>query len=347
MEVSNETAEKLEEFSQKNGLDHDDVVEAFKEKYTEVEEKASNVDEDYLETLALRAVRTAELSKFGGTVEGVEMATIGGGIRVWGDDDDPSKGPERDVFIGKALVDINPNEEGGRDYVSSVVADSDDGVDVSEFYSAFSEVGNIVTGEFSISDAFSDNFKVLNADNSTELSVTVPDNKNGIIKDIRNAVPETDIANIADNRSAEQRNDDGNVYPADFGVDVRRMTVDIYDGYKNPEGGFGMYTVRDDTVFDDDDIVESPVFDAANSNENATPGMTCFMDVGDMEYATNSVVEMYGVISKSKDGVIQMNVDGVVPILDEGEFDGYVDNRDSNSSPEREETSSNVDRKSI
>lgn len=339
MEVSNETAEKLEEFAEGNELDYDAVVEQFKENYESASSKAENVDEDYIETLALRTTRTQELAQFQ-SVDGVEMATIGGSVREWGQGENA-----RDVFVGKALVDVDP-EEDGRDFVSTIIADSDEGVDVGAFYNAFSEVGNVVTGEFSISDGFSDEFKVLNATSDTDISVTRLDDNSGVIDDIRNAVPETNIAEIAGNLTAEQRNDDGDVFPADFGVDIRRMTVDIYDGYKNPGGGFGMYTVRDDTVFDEDDIVESPVFDRESAGENATPGLTCFMDLADMEYGKNSVLEFFGPVSKNDDGIVQMNVDGVIPILNEGEFDGYTDNREDES-PEREETSSNVDRKSI
>lgn len=340
MEVSNETAEKLEEFSEENELDHDEVVEAFKEKYEEVEDRAENVDDDYLESLALRSVRTAELAQFQ-SVQGVEMATIGGDIREWGDGQNA-----RDVFVGKALVDPNP-EESGRRFLSTIIADSDDGVDVATFQKAFSEVGNIVTGEFSVSDGYTDRFKVLNSGDDTDISVNYLDDRSEVISDIREAVPETNIAEIANDLSATERDDSGDVYPANFGVDIRRMTVDVYDGYKNPDRGFGMYTVRDDTVFDEDDIVESPVFDSNNSNDNATPGLTCFMSVPDMEYGKESVLEFFGTVSKNEDGIVNMNVDGIIPILAEGEFDGYVDNSEEDMSPDRDSSSSNVDRKSI
>lgn len=340
MEVSNETADKLEEFSEENELDHDEVVAAFKEKYEEVEERAENVDEDYLESLALRAVRTAELAKFQ-SVEGVEMATIGGSIREWGDGQNA-----RDVFVGKALVDTNPDED-GRKFLSTIIADADDGVDVGAFQDAFSEVGNIVTGEFSISDGFTDRFKVLNTSEDTDISINYLDERSDVISDIRDAVPETSISEIADDLSATERDEDtGNIYPANFGVDIRRMTVDVYDGYKKPESNFGMYTVRDDTVFDEDDIVASPVFDRDEAGDNATPGLTCLMDLSQMKYGKESVIEVFGVVEKNQNGIVQMNVDGVIPILKEGEFDGYVDEGESGS-PEREESSSNVDRKNI
>lgn len=335
MEVSNETADKLEEFAEENELEYDDVVEQFKENYENVKEKATNVDGDYLETLALRTTRTQELAQFQQNVEGVEMLTIGGDIRNW------SNG---DTFVGKALVDAEPNEP-GRPYISTIIIDEGD-VNLGEVMEAFDEVGNIVTGEFSVQEAHNDEFRVLNSGEDTDLNVTRPDERGDIIGDIREYVPETDIENVAGNLSQVERNDDGNVYPASFGVDIRRMTVDIYDGYRNPSEGNGTYTVRDDTVFDEDDIVESPVFDADNAGDNATPGLTCWIDPGKMEYGSGSVVEFFGTVSKNEDGIVSMNVDGVVPILVEGEYDGYTDESEPES-PEREETSSNVDRKSI
>lgn len=339
VEVSDDTTEQLEEFAEKNELDFSEVMEQFEQNYEDVQEKATNVGEDYLETLALRTTRTQELAKFR-NVEGVEMATIGGSVREWGDG-----GNARDVFVGKALVDVEPNEP-GRDFLSTVIFDSDDGVNMGQVNEAFSEVGNIVTGEFSVSEGFTDTFRVLNSDEDTEINVIEPDDRTEVLNDIRDMVTETDIAHITENMSAEERDDEsGDMYPANFGVDIRRITVDIYDGYKNPARGFGMYTVRDDTVFDEEDIVASPVFDSEDANENATPGMTCFMDSVDMEFGSGSVVEFFGPITKSDDGIVQMNVDGIVPIMADGEFDGYTDESDPEA-PEQQ-SSSNVDREAI
>jgi len=336
MEITEDTANELESLAESNDVEYEDVVDKFKEKYEDVQERANNVDEDYLESLALRAVRTAELSGNRIPTEAVEMLTIGGSIRNWNNGD---------TFVGKALVDPNPNE-GGRAFLSTIIIDSGD-VNLGKVQDAFDEVGNIVVGEFSVSEGHTDKFRVLNSDEDTDLEVTKPDNRDDIIQEIRDAVPETDIASIAENMSSTERTDDGDVYPADFGVDVRRMTVDIYDGYKNPAEGNGTYTVRDDTVFDEDDVVQSDVYDADEASENATPGLTAWCEPSAMEYASKSIVEMFGTVSKNENGIVSMNVDGIIPILDEGDYDGYTDESSEETAPQRESTSSNVDRTQI
>lgn len=353
VEVSSETADALEALAEDNDVDFETVRDTFKEKYENVKEKASaGVGEDQLERLALRSTRTAQLADNGVSTEGVEMLTIGGSIRQWTDTDhedyneNAENNPKKDVFIGKAFVDLDPDSDKGRNFLSTVIIDSTDGVSLSAAQDAFSEVGNIVSGEFSVGEAHTDEFRVLNSSEDTEIDYTEPSDRSPMVEEIRDAVPETTIDSITDNMSQTERNDDGNVYPASFGVDIRRMTVDIYDGYKKPADGLGIYTVRDDTVFDDDDIVESVVFDEENANENATPGLTCFTDPSHMDYGTGAIVEMFGTISKNSDGVPTMNVDGIIPIVEEGGFDGYEDNSSSDT-PEREETSSNVDRTSI
>ena len=337
VEVSESTADELEELAEDNDVEFDAVRDVFKEKYEEVGEKAvGEVNDEQLERLALRATRTAQLATSRAPTDGVEMLTIGGSVRNW------SSG---DTFVGKALVDLEPNTDDGRNFLSTVIIDGTD-VSLGEVVDAFGNVGNIVSGEFSVSEAHTDKFRVLNSSEDTELDVQKPDDRGPMIEDIRNEVPETTIRDITDNLSQTERTESGDVYPASFGVDIRRMTVDIYDGYKNPSEGNGTYTVRDDTVFDEDDIVESPVFDSENAGENATPGLTCWTEPSLMEYGTGSVVEMFGTVSKDDNGIAVMNVDGIVPIMIEGEFDGYEDNSSSDA-PEREQTSSNVDRTSI
>lgn len=337
VEVSSETADALESLAADNDVEFDTVREKFKEKYGDVKEKAvGEVSDEQLERLALRATRTAQLARSRVSTDGVEMLTIGGSVRNWN---------SGDTFVGKALVDLEPDTDQGRNFLSTVIIDGGD-VSLGEVVDAFGDVGNIVSGEFSVSEAHTDKFRVLNSSEDTELTVQKPDNRSSMIGEIRDEVPETNIRDITSDLSQTERTEDGDVYPASFGVDIRRMTVDIYDGYKNPSEGNGTYTVRDDTVFDEDDIVESPVYDSENAGENATPGLTCWTDPSMMEYGTGSVVEVYGTVSKDNNGIAVMNVDGIIPIMIEGEFDGYEDNS-SSEAPERERTSSNVSRTSI
>lgn len=336
VDVTESTADELQSLADNNGdLTLEDVQETFKEKYEEIDSK-SDWDSERVEKFALRRTRTNVLKSNRVPADEVELLTIGGDVRNW------SNG---DTFVGKALVDENPEEDGGKNRLATIIIDGGD-VEPPEAYSAFDEVGNIVRGQFSVSEADIKGFRVLNSTEDTSLDVTRPDNRQPLYDEIRNSVPEVSIDNIAENLSATSRNDDGNVYPASFGVDIRRIEGDIYDGYKNPEAGNGTYTIRDDTVFDEQDIVESPVHNPDNANENATPGLTCWTDPGKMDYGSESVCEFFGTISQNEDGEVVMNVDGIIPILTE-EWDGYTDNSSGEATSDAEVDTSNVDRTQI
>lgn len=328
--VQESTADELEEIAESQEADLEEVRETFKEKFNEVKEKSGNLPEDRIERIALRTTRTNTLSKNRIPSDEVELAVIGGSVRSWGNGE---------AFVGKALADTEDGE-----FLSTVIID-DDHVEMPEVYEAFEEVGNIVHGEFSITTPeFNEDFRILNSTEDTELGVIQldPDERREVIEDIREEVPKTTIATIADNLSARESDDEGNLRPGAFGVDIRRLEGDIYDGYKNPDEGFGVYTVRDETMFDEEDLRESAVADP-DANENAVPGLTCWVDPDRMEYGTESVCEFFGVVSEDDDSQVVMNVDGIVPIY-ATEFDGF---EATGQQDEEEIDTGNVDRTNI
>jgi len=252
------------------------------------------------------------------------------------------------MFFGTGVVDREPNEESSRQELASIRIF--DGELASEIYNAFDEVGNVVSGNFSVEDGDIDFHAEVSDADDTEFEVTRPEDRVGVVNDIRNKVDEISIANIADNMTGTTRNDDGDVYP--ISSDIRRMVVDIFDGYKNAEEGFGIYTVRDDTVFDEEDIKESVVYNAEEADDNATPGLSCWIDPNDMEYGSGSTVEVFGTITKNNDGEIVMNVDGVIPVpvgMDDlvTDFDGYEVTEDSDAPSRDDIETENVDRTTI
>lgn len=335
--VSESTADELETIAENQGVNLDVVRETFKDKYEDVEERASGLDDERLEQLALRATRTSALSSNRVSTEGVELLTIGGSVRDWN---------QGDTFVGKALVDQNPNSDGGVTNLATVIVDESD-VEISEVYDAFSELGNVVVGEFSVSEAEIGDFLVLNSSEDTEIEVNRPDDRGPLLSEIRDAVPETSIADIGDDLSARTRNDDGELYAASFGVDIRRIEGDVYDAYKDVDGGFGIYTIRDETVFDEEDVRNSDVHSQSDDdNENAVPGLTCWTDPEKMSFGSESVVEFYGVVSQDDDGQVVMNVDGMVPIY-ATDFDGYEAQSNGDAGSTQDVDTSNVDRTKI
>lgn len=330
--ISESTAEELENIAVNNDIELDKVREKFKDRYENLQERSDWSDEK-VEQFALRTTRTYALKNSRVSSDDVELLVVGGNVR---------NGRNGDYFNGTALVDDDPESDGGRPKLGEVIV-NDDAL-LPDIYDGFQEVGNVVKGEFSVAEGDLDGHVRLFGVDETELEVVEPDDgtRQELIGEIRNYVPQATIADIADNLSGQTRNEDGDVYTVTS--DIRRIEGDIYDGYKNPDKGNGAYTIRDETVFDEEDIVQSPVHDEENASENATPGLTCWTDPNLMDYGTESICEFFGTLSQNDDGEIQMNVHGIVPVLEE-EYDGYTDNS-SNEEQEQVETS-NVDRTEI
>jgi hypothetical protein len=266
--------------------------------------------------------------------EEVELLTVGGEIR---------NSDNGDWFSGTAILDDEQSEDGGMTRLSEVVVYDEDLID--DVYNAFDQVGNVVRGDFSVSDADLGNQARVFSVDTTELDVTRPDNRDDMVEEVKKHVDEVTIENIADNLTGQTRNDDGNLYTVNS--DIRRIEGDIYDGYKNPDTGVGTYTIRDDTVFDEEDIVDSVVYDEEAANENATPGLTCWCDPNKMEFGSESVCEFFGTVTQNDDGEVTMNVHGIVPVYAE-EYDGYTDQSDETPAPAQEQVdTSNVDRTEI
>ena len=335
VEVSEETVEQLEQLAENKDIDFDEIREKYKEKYEEVEERAEGVDEDTIEHLALRQLRTENLASSRVPTDHVEMAVIGGDVA------DTSNG---DMFFGSALLDENPNEDGGRKKLASVTIFDDDMAH--RMYEAFDQVANVLTGNFAVSEGDLEGHVEVSDSDDTDFEVIRPDDRSEIYEEIREYVPETSIASISEDLTAQTRDEDGDVYPVSS--DIRRIEADVYDGYKNPDSGTGIYTLRDNTVFDDEDVAESDVFDPENANDNATPGLTCFFDPNKMEWGTGSVVEFFGTVTKNDDGIVNMGADGAIPILpNEDGFDGYTDSEDDDGAERNDAGGNNVDRTTI
>lgn len=340
MEISESTADKLEDLAERaaESLDTDvtleEVQDEFKEQHEEVSGSSEGLPDEKVERIAYRKTRTAVLSSDRMPTEDVELLTVGGEIR---------ESDNGEWFSGTAVLDDSPDEDGGMTRLCEVVVY--EGELIHEMYDGFDQVGNVVRGDFSVSDADIGNQARVFSDDGTEIDVTRPDDRDELVEEVRDHVDEVTIENIADNLSGQTRNEDGDMYTVNS--DIRRLEGDIYDGYKNPDAGNGAYTIRDDTVFDEEDIVDSSVYDEESANENATPGMTCWCDPNKMEFGSESICEFFGTVTQSDDGEVMMNVHGIVPVYVE-EYDGYVDESSESSVPSQEQVdTSNVDRTEI
>lgn len=313
--MQDQTQEQLESLAEEFEVSYEQMESVFQDNLEEVNTKSASLSEAKKEELALRFTRASEVSERRNPTEEVEILTIGhGGIRQWNNyDENGNVVGEHDVLIGFGLI-----EQDDTPHVSAVILDEEDGVEIPFAYDAFSEMGNIVTGEFSVGESDLDRHLVANSSSSTEISVQEPPNREGMVSEIRNSIPEFNIENIAENMSATTVEDDGSEYPTDFGVDLKMIEADVYDAYKSSD--FGIYTLRDETVFDDEDVADSPIYD----EESRTPGLTCWIDPEMMEYGNGSVCEFFGTVTQNDDGQIQFNAVNVNPIFPQ-DFDGTVD----------------------
>ncbi len=334
VEVTESTLEELNGIAESKGKDEEYVIEKFKENYEEAEEQ-TNYSGERLESFAVRITRSDITSEARIPANEVLIKTIGmSRIFNWDQRDengnvkrDGSGEPlTKDVLVAFGLVDQNPNEDKGREQVATVFFDETDDVSLTEAQEAFSEMGNLVTGEFSVSDGDLEKYLNVNTVESTDFDVEEPDDREEVLSDIRGAIQETTIEDIADNLSATERNSQtGEEFAVGFGVDMRVLEGDIVDAFARDNGDsrFGIYTVRDETMFDDEDIIGSDVQPTLD-DENQTPGLTCWVDPDQMEYGSGSVCEFYGSVTQGDDGQVTMNIFGINPIF-EREFDGYVD----------------------
>lgn len=323
-----ETREELESLAEDFEVEFEVIEAKYEENLEEVQSSTSGLSDEKMESIALRFTRSSEVADNRMPTEEIEVLTIGhGGIRNWNKyDDNGNVVGEHDVLVAYGLV-----EKEEQPHVSVILFDEEDDIEIPFVYDVFSEMGNIVTGEFSVSESDIERHLVLNSSSATEISVQEPPNRDAMVSEIRNVIPEFKIENIADNMSATEVSDNGDEYPVDFGVDLKMIEADIYDAYKSSD--FGIYTLRDETVFDDEDIADSPIYD----EESRTPGLTCWTDPEMMEYGNGSVCEFFGTVTQDDDGQIQMNAVAVNPIFAQ-DFDGTVDTTGSSDSDEEVET---------
>jgi hypothetical protein len=110
-----------------------------------------------------------------------------------------------------------------------------------------------------------------------------------------------------------------NGYAVGFGADVKRLRGQVVDVFSNDT--FGVMTISDETVMEEDDVDPDLVGDRQRS-----PGLQVFMEPDLLRYGVNSLVDVYGYIEQQKDGQIVMRGFGIVPIVEyEREYTGDSD----------------------
>lgn len=99
-------------------------------------------------------------------------------------------------------------------------------------------------------------------------------------------------------------------YEVAFGIDIKRFRGEVVDVYSN-DNGFGVMTMMDNTVFDQDDVPEELV-----SDKMRTPGLQIFgMPPELLQYGERSMLDVYGFIEQTDEGQYRMQGFGIIPIV--------------------------------
>lgn len=122
------------------------------------------------------------------------------------------------------------------------------------------------------------------------------------------AFDQAELATLSQDRSAF---DPESGYTHDFGADIKWIEGRVVDYYIADDRSFANYTIIDDSVTETD-VKQSDII----SDGQGTPGLTVWTDpASHMEYGLNTRARFYGVIRPDNEGVYQMDLAGIDPII--------------------------------
>lgn len=117
---------------------------------------------------------------------------------------------------------------------------------------------------------------------------------------------EFDLADHSDYLSAMDSQ-----YSADWGVDLKRIEGTVVDVVKDVENDWAQYTIADDSVIDIKDLEST---DLELGQQGSTLGLKVWMPPDLVQYGIDSIVEVYGTLTRNQNGNIEMQGAAVVPI---------------------------------
>lgn len=158
----------------------------------------------------------------------------------------------------------------------------------------------------------------------------VPEDEESRIEWLRELADDAEISNITASLSATEKADNGNEYTIANGVDVKCITGDIVDYYKDDVNGTYIYTILDESAMDAEDYEGTNLM----GESQRTPGFTAWATAQSMQYGEGTHAEFYGSVEESnEDGRITMSIYGVNPIfarpLEEEDEDEGGDNTET------------------
>lgn len=284
------------------------------------EDKLNSLSEDGLETLrseyrealesydsekfaAVEAFRNFNFEKYVTAAAEVEFTTIGGnGPRSFGDQDA--------VFLfGSAIPDGDPM---GAAVILITESDCED-LTLQDLIDEYSEAGQPLSLDVScrtaedVPDAYvceiPEGSTVSECIEETDPAEAPPE---GERKDrIRKVTEEVDVINVGENLSMVDEND----YPADFGVDLKRVEPVSITSSQVTSGG-ARYELQDDSFLD----AEMELDETITGTEDKSAGLVGWAESDVMALETGSMCEaVYGTVKVNDDGQIQLSIAGYEP----------------------------------
>lgn len=297
-----------------------------------------DTDQEMTKFYAARSIYTGEKNLSsggysGGTVEGVPVLTLG------------YQEKDGDYFVTqdgyKAIVGlglINPEEEDVDPGLSTFIIDGGHEVDIEYAKELFEPLNTLranVTrrrvgsrdGENSIRKGNLPTYVCQSTEETTlkeidpeeepegsvfaDLPSTWEDKRDMINKDVLGK-DEVSLQNYAEHVTDRTQSNDGRAFETAFGVDVKRIRGEIVSVNTNDNETFGVMTVTDETVYDEEDVP-----DDLRDDYMRQPGLKCFDVAPDLlKYAPGSVVDVYGYIDQDDETAqYRMRPFGIVPLI--------------------------------
>lgn len=315
--------QRLESIVEGTNKDLDWAWSKYYEKLEEAKETAADrVTEAQLASGVLSSVSGSIIqgSRSGGPVEDVKILSIGhNGVQKWSDGDDGKK----EVLVAFGIV--NPVDEDKPMQMANIVCDETDGVDVHNLKKQFRTL-NTLEGKFQISEADDlSNVYNLQSSEDTKVEEEESDMSEEEKREHLNRFVDDHVSldSIAEYMSTT--NSDG--YLAARGADMRRITATVVDWYSGD--GFNTYTVIDESTLGGDNLNPDAI-----SDQGRTPGLTVWCADEFFKYGCDSLLEIYGPISRNDDGQISMQAVGISPLtqveMDESQQTSGDSTNDSN-----------------
>lgn len=315
------TESRLEDFIQKSGRDVtvEQVEPAFKDKLELVEERAmEDLDDQQKVDYAVSMLSSEDIRNrrvgLSGTETELKILAVGhrGVFPNWGKQDVDT------VFAHAVVHGPLPDENGDPGEpraAKAVLFNKETNMDLLEVQSKF-HAGNTIRAAYDVEQAWDLNgfyraYSTEDTDLVEEEFDDLPSSRDEKNEMLRKMFPDVALDDLAEDGEGLSSYDAESGYTNDWGADIQRFTGTVTDYYIPDDRSWGVMTLMDDSVTEEDlegtDVI---------GDEQNIPGLSIYAQPDyHMNYGNGSILDVYGVIETNNDGQIVMRAAGVVPVI--------------------------------